>query len=292
MNLFAKDFNMAQLRAQSSQEPLYYSLANFYSLRTAGALVKGTKTQTINSVTTMFFTRAIFGIVPQHLKRTDRQRMTFEIAVRLLVSGALHPLSIAAIWQQLSTYQQPLSLVQTFYMIRNTKSIWDGLPEHLFAEGCYLITTQLLKKFLVYLRVPLPQIIERRNQPQVYIRSAVNKLFAILGYSAFCDYLARIIIYPLNTIRYRIEAQGVGPSFPIIYSNGLEVAQSIYNKFGIAGFYSGINILFLSTVPETVTLIVVYQIVMMALRFLPEDPNDEVNVYLETNLRRFLDLIK
>jgi len=280
---------MALLRVQSQQMPLDFTFQGLYILRLEKKLARGGRALTINTVSTFCLSRLLLGVIPPRLKRTQDLKVASEAFSRLFISGALHPLSMAIVWQQLSPYDT--GIIETIAMINNTKSVWDGLPEHLVAEGVYLLTIFLLRKLANRLKVPVPRIENRANHPQVFLQSGLNRLFAMLGYNTIYDYLAKIITFPLTTIRYHMEAQGVNPSLPIIFSNGLQCARFISRKYGIKGFYHGISILFLSAVPETIMFFAVYFSLSAGLRCLPDDPNDETNVYLEENMRKFLTLL-
>lgn len=92
-------------------------------------------------------------------------------------------------------------------------------------------------------------------------------------YGGMAGFTASLIQYPNDTVRRRLQMQGMDGA-PMIYKHAIDCWRQIYRKEGIGSFYRGLSPALLRTIPSTAIQFTSYNILKHL--FLPQKPSEDL----------------
>jgi hypothetical protein len=289
MNPYAKEISLGLIRIQAQQKPSPYTPSTFIVDLRSRKFRNGGFNLTIHGYSTMILSRVLFGLIKPKDKQKEISTDIYEILTRVAVNAALHPLSLLTVWQHLKHFET--SSVATIATISNTKSLYDGVVEHAISDLAYMLINYTLKR-TVMKRLPTPTITDDKQSPRSFLNSVLNKFCTLWTYSTLIDHTAKIIVFPLVTIRYKIEAQGVSFELPARFKDGFDCATFFYKNYGIAGFYNGVDILALSVLPELICIGGVYSIFRLIIAQFSNHLNSDEEPYVDFVRKNLMPLLQ
>lgn len=222
------------------------------------------------------------------------------IGSKALVAIALQPLSIANLWQIVSS-PASLSLSQAFKKMAGTegKSLFDGI-------GLKLVEIALRDQLSNILRPQISRLtgtptsddlqlsFEMILHPKEHTKRQFVSSFRSLMKSTLNEYLvefsASLLLYPLTTLRLRMEAQGADPEeLPLISSNSIDVLSHLIEHEGLPGFFRGYLAHLLSAVPTITTIGIYYAVISILIEYLMEEDDEEEEECNEGRLNEIVD---
>lgn len=195
-------------------------------------------------------------------KRKTPADVTSEILATCATVSICHPISVVATWQ-LTQFRQygRRTMVETYQRIKGIqKNVYDGVGANILLNiATHFVTEPLLNLVRTQagsllgrtrkptINVDIKALIQdlENNQEDVSQEELQERLIDVfLGKSIFhfTAMLIRLIVYPLNTVRFHLEAQGSSIDNPIRYRGAFDAARAIYDEEGIQGYKGVISV--------------------------------------------------
>eukprot|EP01095_Lingulamoeba_sp_RSL-Kostka_P006347 TRINITY_DN1990_c0_g2_i1.p1 TRINITY_DN1990_c0_g2~~TRINITY_DN1990_c0_g2_i1.p1 ORF type:complete len:307 (-),score=110.71 TRINITY_DN1990_c0_g2_i1:121-1041(-) len=207
------------------------------------------------------------------------------LSARSVATAILHPFSLTTTWRIVGGDNYN-SWFECFKSVKNNtiKSLYDGVVvtlvgsmcQNILIDGCMALLRPLLAipddqelqdKFFTLFKLEASHN-EMKKSFRALMRNTVNYKLS--------KFLTTSILYPLYTLKYRMEAQGCTYLMPYFSSSIMDNINKILDEEGYEGFYKGFEAHLISIVPEMGAVLFWYFIVSLLIAFLyPEDDSDD-----------------
>lgn len=134
-------------------------------------------------------------------------------------------------WQTGQKYNGMLDCVRTTVRVEGWRAMFKGMGASILYGGPY--AGAQMTCYELYQRLFL-RFVPGATDSGTGLPTVPTKLIA----GAFTGVTAQTIVFPMNTVRTRLQVNGIGGA-PRIYSGLIDCIRQIWTKEGVMGFYKG-----------------------------------------------------
>lgn len=281
---------------QTSTKALYLTLYSDVSSANRLFQVYNYANFILNSLISTAFT-TLTSSDSEKLRQKDgsekKLRTTFVQAVSLSLSTAIaHPLSVIATSKTLIGYdgRGPIQIITEDF---DKSYFTHGLSAHILFDVSKFFLRSIITEKVISICHFLGlgrsfQVFPHSSSKNMSLTDRWNRLVIMNLVQTISEWLSSGLLFPLGTVRYRLEAQGTQKRNPLIrreyYRSFWQAILTMCDQEGWQGFFSGFQGHLMSIIPQMTFTLGVYAIGHSLIFFAKDRPDSLYSSYLNLAL--------